>query len=467
MAESNSRPRPRPRPKPKVQAAPSVEEITPGPSTSTVRSSSPLKPVQDVVDTDAMFMRNTRRTVRDWGDLEKRTKETKVVHVSSESDEEVATPRRGRKAKRKATSPWQANPKKALDRLLSVGLSDESDNDIEIVGTSTTPRNTQAPKRKRQRTRSRSITPPPALPIHQLQHARAVVQQTLGSAPRPASPTLRVDDDLDDAMLLNPELARLAKAVASRAQSEVPFASSPAPENAETVQLAVRWQPHPLNKAGEEDVWVFKMNRDDNFRDLFEATAEEASILSDNLIMSYNGKRIYSTVTPMALRIWGEAELVACDKVTYEYIRANPAAASHTLSAFDTGTPAPEDPSDTDAPSPLQPEPAADSDEDGDTLKLVLRSTISTNDITLTVRPTTKCGAIVKAFLKKAGVAEQYPGVFASDSGGSAASKQKGKKAAGSEKDPRLCVDGERMGNDVEIGEADLEDGDLVEVVGL
>lgn len=33
--------------------------------------------------------------------------------------------------------------------------------------------------------------------------------------------------------------------------------------------------------------------------------------------------------------------------------------------------------------------------------------------------------------------------------------------------DPRISVDGDRMENNVEIGTADLEDGDMVEVVGL
>ncbi|KAF5382500.1 hypothetical protein D9615_003048 [Tricholomella constricta] len=439
MAESNRpRPRPRPKPKPKVKAAPSVEEITSGPSSSTHRASSPLKEVQ-VVDNDEMFMRNRGRSTKVWEKLEQMTKETKVVYVDSDDDEDDATPKR-RKAKRKAPSPWRGNS--ALNRLLSVELEDDDDDDgIEFVGTSATPRKTQDIARKRPRTRSRSITPPPELPRHQLQHARALVQKTLNTNPRPVSPNHRDDNHSDDEIFSHPELARLARSV-SRAPSH---ASSPAPEGAGTVQLAVKWQPHPLNKAGQEDVWVFKMNRDDNFRDLFEAVAEEASILSDNLIISYNGKRIYSSVTPMALQLWGEADLVACDKTTYDYLRANPVAASHTLSAFDAATPDPD--SDADAPSPSQDAPApddAESDAEGDTFKLILRSTISAKDITLTVRPTTKCGAIVKAYLKKAGVAE-----------------------GGKKKDPRLCVDGDRMGNDVEIGEADLEDGDLVEVVGL
>ena len=77
--------------------------------------------------------------------------------------------------------------------------------------------------------------------------------------PRPASPTLEVDIPTDT-VFVNPELARIAKSVASRVRS------SPAPqpvssELQDTVILSVHWQPHPLNEAGKKDVWVFKINR--------------------------------------------------------------------------------------------------------------------------------------------------------------------------------------------------------------
>lgn len=74
--------------------------------------------------------------------------------------------------------------------------------------------------------------------------------------------------------------------------------------------------------------------------------------------------------------------------------------------------------------------------------------------INLTVRPTTTCGAIVKAFLKAAGLSDQYT-----------ASSSKSKKAG--QAMPQLMIDGDKMADDMEIGEADLDDGDLVEVVGL
>lgn len=158
---------------------------------------------------------------------------------------------------------------------------------------------------------------------------------------------------------------------------------------------------------------------------------------------------------------------MACNKATFDYLRTHPLTSqtdpdelSDTEVASRDGSISPtHDPNTSDAES-----------QGGDTFKLILRSAITPKDITLTVRPTTKCGAIVKAFLKSAGFANQYPGV--GESGGPRKSVggkgAKGKAGKGvDEKDPRLCIDGEKMNNEAEIGDADLEDGDLVEVVGL
>jgi hypothetical protein len=51
----------------------------------------------------------------------------------------------------------------------------------------------------------------------------------------------------------------------------------------------------------------------DTFRDLFEQTADEATILSDHLIVTYSGKRVFASATPHSLKIWAEAELGECD----------------------------------------------------------------------------------------------------------------------------------------------------------
>lgn len=146
--------------------------------------------------------------------------------------------------------------------------------------------------------------------------------------------------------------------------------------------------------------------------------------------------------------------------------------------------------------SPPQPQASQESEaesDDGGKFKLVLRSDKSAKDITLIVRPTTKCGSIVKAYIKKIGLTDQYPHIF--DENGSASApaapptttrgrggrgrggrgrgRGRGKAKVQAEtpnvplSDPRITVDGDRMENDAEIGDADLEDGDMVDVVGL
>jgi hypothetical protein len=108
-----------------------------------------------------------------------------------------------------------------------------------------------------------------------------------------------------------------------------------------------------------------------------------------------------------------------------------------------------------------------DSDSDssaqnlGRTLKLVLRSALTgSKEITLTVRTTTRCDAVVKAFIRKAGLGEdKYPELFADGIG---------RKIVGSSgKNPQLSVDGDKFNHDTQIGQTDLEDGDMVEVLGL
>jgi len=141
----------------------------------------------------------------------------------------------------------------------------------------------------------------------------------------------------------------------------------------------------------------------------------------------------------------------AYDKHTYEYIRTrrHQRPVSPTLSADESDD---DEPHDTEMQSSDE-ESEAESTSD-DKFKLVLRSA-TTKDITLTVRSTTTCSAIVKAFLKAADLPDVYSDVQ---------SKGKGKQ---SKPYPRLKIDGEKQAPDAEIGNADLDDGDLVEVVGI
>lgn len=87
--------------------------------------------------------------------------------------------------------------------------------------------------------------------------------------------------------------------------------------------------------------------------------------------------------------------------------------------------------------------------DDADKFKVVLRAA-DTKEITLSVRSTTTCGKIVRAFLA----------VVAKQSGKAPTSPRKAAQV-------RLCIDGEKKHSDTPISECDLEDGDMVEVVGM
>jgi len=184
-------------------------------------------------------------------------------------------------------------------------------------------------------------------------------------------------------------------------------------------------------------------------------------IFSSHLVMNYDGKRLFSSATPHSIRIWAEADLEACEKTTHEYIRTHrhqrslsPPHDNHGSSANGVDGPSRSGTQDLSDASDAEPLDSQDSQK----FKLTFRSAGTSKDITLTVKPTTTCKAIVKAFLKSAGLSDQYPAVATGQT------PKKGKKA---EKVPMLCLDGDKLDLDSKIGDADLEDGDMVEVVDL
>ncbi|KAK0188129.1 hypothetical protein F5146DRAFT_1062126 [Armillaria mellea] len=467
-----SRPRPRPIVKQKNAEASS--------------SSSSIPKLSELVvkDSDEMFMRNRSRDMNAWRKLEEKNKEIKARSRSPGSDhDEDASPQR-RKQKKRAISDavprWQRD--KNLLRFLSEDASDgdaDLDDDSARQGIDHSPGKLKRKRTNRQRSRSRSITPPPAIPIQQLQNARNVIRQALAPAPRPASPTQYDDDDIDvstDNIILDPELASIARR--SKARFPASQNTSEGSGASAVVEISVRWQPHPENQTALSKVEVFQMNRNETFRELVEAIAETQHILTDNFIMTYQNKRVFPSVTPNTLGIWSSAEFVACNKTTYEYMRSskyktakpppipvNPDAIviSSDTDGADAGLNITSDDDEQDSFFTAPPAvPRTDKEEDdGEKLKLTLRSKKTTQDIILVVRPTTTCGAIVRAFLKKAGLADEYSAVM---NGGTLSTK---KKRGVQPKDPRIYIEGDKMGNEVEIGEADVEDGDMVEVGGL
>lgn len=337
--------------------------------------------------------------------------------------------------------------------------------------------------------------------------------QVVGIVPRAPSPTDFADESVDT-IVLDDEMESIARRVKldMKRQEGTPVREGGGPE---TVKLKILWKPHPLNPSGRADIWamvqkrvgtlaIFNLMSDrtyplckhENFHPLCAEIADLASIRIDNLILSFDGKRVFPSSTPHSIGIWAEAELgssiacacdvimfihplhstEACDRNTFQYLQENKRMRSESLAPPgppETQGAASRSPSRARSPSTIEfIDPASDDtapaaeehreEKPADSFRLVVRSERTAGkNITLLVRPTTKCGAIVRGFLKKAGLEAEYPA-------NPPAAKGRGRgKAAAPAKVPALSVDGDKMDPDTEIGEADLEDGDQVDVVGL
>ncbi|KAI0631929.1 hypothetical protein C8Q77DRAFT_1122755 [Trametes polyzona] len=510
-------PKPRPRVRRASPATPALDTAVPTPSSpgpSSAATSIPPQPLVRKDDDDALFLRNQNRTEQEWKALNKRDaeKEKKKKRKAAPSDSDNSdsgsgssprsrnkkTKRRGRKqdtlpdwTRRNPTDIMHVRVQMVLWMktavvhaiapdlgmvayvLIRTRFSDLSDSDDDVLKsmkkTAAIEGKPDAPSKGRcARSRSRSLTPPPALPQLAIMRAREAVNQVVGDVPRAPSPTNLVDDSFDT-IVADAELA----AVAQRIRSEMlRNGGTPVPEGGgpENVRLTILWRPHPLDPNGQAEVWDKVQKRHEDFHALCAEIADGVSTLEDNVVLMHDGKRVFPSSTPHSIGIWAEAELEACQKATYQYLQENKRMRSESVAPMSLQDLARRSPSHARSPSPLQfsdvgPARAASvSDEDdkpADTFHLVIRSERTKGrDITLLVRPTTKCGAIVRAFLKKAGLDSEYPP-------NAPVAKGRGRGKAAPAKTPLLSVDGDKMDPETEIGDADLEDGDQVDVVGL
>jgi hypothetical protein len=281
--------------------------------------------------------------------------------------------------------------------------------------------------------------------MQQIMNVRKVVSSTLQSSARADSPTNDFIDDSIDTIVLDEDLVSIARQVQARVNGRGDLESGGGPE---IVTIKVHWLRHSPNSGGRADVGTFEMKRHDAFHALFETVADTAGIPTKSLVLTHSGARVFASATPHSLKIWAEAQLDATDVTTFEHLREQ-RHESPFAGQSNNWSPPPDTAEDGESESDVQ----SAAEEDDDTFKLVVRSGM-TKDVTLKVRPTTSCGAIVKAFLRRAGIADKYP----------EGQSSRRKSAVGG---PRLMIDGDRMDPDTPISEADLEDGDQVEVTGL
>ena len=189
----------------------------------------------------------------------------------------------------------------------------------------------------------------------------------------------------------------------------------------------------------------------------------------EKIVFTLKGHRIYSSVSPAALGIWSDGDFGTLPPIilmipnnmsvdaylgeNYEVLKDNHLRApSGSRAAAVEGDESGEGSSDG----------GSIGDVAEDTFKLTLRSVKTPKGIVLTVRPQTKCGAIVKAYLRKAGLANGYLEYETSTR-----VRSRGRRSIVIASGPRLVVDGDKLDNEAEIKEADVEDGDIIEVTGL
>jgi len=144
------------------------------------------------------------------------------------------------------------------------------------------------------------------------------LRQALGVRPRPPSPIFV--DDPNDEIDLDPELAKIAEAARQRVKhAYIDLEHTGGPE---TVDIKVRWRPHPRDPSAQEQCWPFQMKRHDTLRELFDGVADLAGVMANQLVITHNNRRVFASGTPHSLHIWAEGELEACDKHTAEYIHS-------------------------------------------------------------------------------------------------------------------------------------------------
>ncbi|TFL01776.1 hypothetical protein BDV98DRAFT_567521 [Pterulicium gracile] len=442
---------PRPRPKPRKKAADttgaSTSAATTGSSAPTSGSGAAASSSTPQEDEDEYFFRNRNRSNAAWRNLDQATREV-PKRASPDSDDDHSdsiggSPRKKHKRKQKETGSipdWEHKLRLLSEDVNSDhrGGKDSEDDVVEVLGGSK-----PQDRRRRGRSRSKSITPPPEITAGQLFSIKQIVKSALGADAQPTvshAAALDIDDDeIEDefSFTLDPELQQIArqsklqnrnkmKGVYSREASE---AYEERPGADEDIRMSIKWVPHPQDPNGlKVKEWDKKMLRSDSFRVLFEAIADEVGTIADTLIVTVDRQRIFPSTTPLALNLRFSAKLEAYDKVTYDYIRAQR-----------DKTPSLESPPASPSRKAASPDPTSEK------LKLTLRTAkAGVKDVSLAVRTTTTCGAVVQAFVKAAGLV----GKVKVENG-------------------RVSVDGDKLDNDVVMGDVDVEDGDMVEVVGL
>lgn len=126
------------------------------------------------------------------------------------------------------------------------------------------------------------------------------------------TPPIDVDDlDFDFSSAgLNPELARIAKRVLAAPAKRPAVAAQKS--HGQSVVAHVQWLAHPVDDPDAPlQEWAFAIGRGDTFASGLLPKLVEAT-RAQELVLRYEGKRVFRTSTPESLNIWGEADFREC-----------------------------------------------------------------------------------------------------------------------------------------------------------
>lgn len=417
---------PKPRPRPRIRRAQTQgDSKLPGSSQLTIEQE------------DDFFIRKRSDTA--WKALKKAEQEQDMKRRSNGDDisdegSDVESPRR-KKIKKSLFGASKELPSWARGRKVIQISSDDEEDDVVILEDQTV---SNVLKKEPQKVdRSPSLTPP-IIDESETMSARRIVFEHLYSgnnqpskSPEPSFLTI-TDDDSEG---LDPELAAI-KAVAVKNAAKMPRSNNNV--EGKDIRLVIRLIPHPRDTLGSVRIYPFELGRTESFERVFDEVADMAGIPRSNLVIIYKNMKVYPSSTPTTIKIWSEAELEAYAEQVYCYIREQERRGRQMTPAYHTP------PSSSSPSRQSQNDTGAESDTSqgkNDTFKLTLQS--GSHSITVTVRPTTKCSSIVSTFVKKLNL------------------------PAAKAKNAFIEVDGEKMNPGSEIGDADLEDGDQVDIGGL
>ncbi|KAH7337052.1 hypothetical protein B0J17DRAFT_707396 [Rhizoctonia solani] len=410
----SARPRPKPRPKPKVTSEPST-------SATSLETSQTKSPASN--DDDDLFIRHDPNRLL-YNPKKSRGK-SPVRDVkyfdNGDLDESPESKRRKKDLAPKRAKPLPSWTFQTRDPAAINVESDDDSSEPEILEDDAFKDVPSAPLPK-PKLRERSITPPPqhlryqiGNQVHELLHNLYDVDDD-----RELSPEM----ESQDAIQLLPELAAIQKnARASSAAPEV--------EDTRSVDLHIEWIPHPTHTQPWESTlkpWDFNVPLNKPFGEVRRMLTGLPMTMQP--ILWCRSKRLFDGGTPASLIAGSKLDIQAMTKTTNEYFEER-----HQIPSV---TPRSDATDDHDGPigSPEGSSTVAE--------KIALRLRTGPKDArptTVRVFPDATIQTVLEAFLNKTG--------------------RTGMQGVS------LQIDGDDLEMDSTVADADLEDGDLVEVAGI